>query len=152
MSHDDWKLEACPDDGPAVAVDATGMLHIAWPSVTDTASGQRAVFYASSPDGRTFTTRRRLDNPAAGVASHPQIAVSPAGDVTVVWDQALEGTRRTFLVEGRGDRWSAVEPLSNGSPASYPAVAATADGTIVVWTNHSTPYSGIAVSRRPNDH
>jgi thioredoxin 2 len=28
VSQDDWKLDACPDDGPAVATDATGTLHV----------------------------------------------------------------------------------------------------------------------------
>jgi hypothetical protein len=149
VSQDDWKLDACPDDGPAVATDATGTLHVAWPSVVEGAGGERAVFYATSVDGRRFTARRRLNDPAAGVASHPQIAVSSTGDVTVVWDQALEGARRTFIAERRADRWSPPAPLSNGHPASYPAVALTPDGAVVVWTSHTAPYSEIGVSRRP---
>lgn len=148
VSEDDWKLDACPDDGPAVAADASGALHIAWPSVIDGPGGQRAVFYATSADGRTFSARKQLNDPAAGVASHPQIAVSADGDVTVVWDQAIEGTRRAYVAQGRAGRWSAPAAVSSGVPASYPAAAATPGGALIVWTNHTAPHTEIAVARR----
>ena len=33
VSEDNWVLAGCPDDGPAMAVDADGVVHIVWPTV-----------------------------------------------------------------------------------------------------------------------
>src|SRR5262249_7114125 len=33
VSEDKWVLEGCPDDGPAIAVDAAGRVHIVWPTL-----------------------------------------------------------------------------------------------------------------------
>ena len=33
VSEDKWVLEGCPDDGPAMAVDAKGRVHIVWPTL-----------------------------------------------------------------------------------------------------------------------
>ena len=95
-----------------------------------TAEGPAQIFIARSGDsGRTFAAPVGVSDDAATARASgeqaPRVAIG-------------------------GDRWSAIEPLSNGSPASYPAVASTADGAVVVWTNHTTPYSASAVSQRPN--
>ena len=49
---------------------------------------QKAVFYASTKDGRTFTPRARLSRTDLEEAAHPQIAFASSGGVGVVWDPA----------------------------------------------------------------
>ena len=63
VSADRWQLQACPDDGPALAASGTGRLHVVWPSLAEAnaATPEKAIFHARSTDGRTFTPRRRLD-------------------------------------------------------------------------------------------
>ena len=69
VSADEWQLDGCPEDGPAIAVDAKGRTHMVWPTL---ASEQGApafeLFYAMSVDdlasrergeGQTFTARER---------------------------------------------------------------------------------------------
>ena len=64
----------CPDDGPSIAVDAAGVLHVVWPTMVAGERPRKGIFYSYSTDGgRTFAPRRRVDD-EAGRAAHPQIA------------------------------------------------------------------------------
>src|SRR6185295_8943795 len=77
VSEDKWELEGCPDDGPAMAVDAQGVVHVVWPTlVTEGGTQTIALFHALSGDGRRFSARQRI--PSQGVPHHPQVAL--AGD------------------------------------------------------------------------
>src|SRR4029079_2845491 len=63
VSEDKWVLEGCPDDGPAMAVDAKRRIHIVWPTLVDDAGADSptiALFYATSGDGLRFTPRARI--------------------------------------------------------------------------------------------
>jgi len=138
VSADNWKIDACPDDGPSMAVDAAGALRVAWPTLAAGGAEPRmGVFEASSADGgRSFTPRARVDAAAAG-AGHPRIAVSGT-DRAVVWDE-FSGEGRRVMVR-RGD--SGPTPL--GANGVYPAVAASSGGFVVAWTE---PRSGGSVVR-----
>jgi hypothetical protein len=51
VNEDGWAIDGCPDDGPSIAVDAGGVLHIGWPTlVSGTASG-KGIFYSYSSTG-----------------------------------------------------------------------------------------------------
>ena len=51
VNDDGWAIDGCPDDGPSIAVDAGGVLHIGWPTlVSGTASG-KGIFYSYSSTG-----------------------------------------------------------------------------------------------------
>ena len=58
VSEDHWEIDACPEDGPSIAVTDDGVLHVAWPTMLQEGVQKKAVFYASSTDGgRTFSPR-----------------------------------------------------------------------------------------------
>jgi len=129
VSPDNWKIDACSDDGPAMAVDANDALHIVWPTMVHEPAGDRiAIFEAESTNGgATFTPRRRVDTGVAS-AAHPRIAIGPAG-AAVVWDELAEGERRGWMriADGR--------PVSlSAAAATYPAIAATTRAFVVGWT------------------
>jgi hypothetical protein len=139
VSEDKWMLEGCPDDGPAMAVDATNRIHIVWPTVISDPEATIALFYAVSDDGRTFSARRRV--PTEGMPHHPQIAISH-GSIALAWDEVQNGRRRVaWSVNGR-----TIRP-ENRDPAFYPVIAATGDATIVAWTSGKTPDSTIQLTR-----
>ena len=153
VSEDGWALDGCPDDGPSIAVDARGVVHIAWPTLVPGETSGKGIFYSYSLDGgRTFATRVRLDE-ATGSA-HPQLAVAD-GRVVVVWDQNVEGRRRiqsrTISSDPKAAVWSPVlgrpAVLSAERPASYPAVAATSAVAVVAWTEEAEAGSEIRVRR-----
>src|SRR5205085_8881486 len=102
VSADNWQLDGCPDDGPAIAVDAALRTHLVWPTlVRDHGEPAMALFYAVSTDGATFTPRERI--PAAGTPHHPQIAIGNDGLPVFAWDELENGTRRAAYARRRTD-------------------------------------------------
>jgi hypothetical protein len=152
VSEDNWVLNGCPENGPAVALDQSSAIHIVWPTVVRDSAGVEtlALFYATSRDGRQFTKRQQL--PTAGAARHPQIAVEPAGWITVTWDEQLKGGRRVVIARGRvGYR----EPVRftresvTEEAGTYPVVASLPDGALVAWTSGSMADSVLRIVRYP---
>jgi len=151
VSSDNWMLEGCPDDGPTMAVDRAGRIHIVWPAVvSDGAAPVKALFHAVSTDGEHFSPRRRL--PSEGQANHPQLTVAPDGSLVAAWDESGGGSRR--IVWGRG----AVDPsgqvsfsrsVLNRAAGAYPVVAPTSSGAILAWTSGAPDASVISLARVP---
>jgi hypothetical protein len=137
VNQDGWSIQGCPDDGPAMAVDATGTVHLVWPTVKDE---QGVILYATSKNGGPFSTPIRLPALGGPKPSHPQIAIDKAGRVFVAWDEARDGVRR-----------AAIASLGSKSPeildaaTSYPVMAATDTGMVAVWTSGAPDRSTIGV-------
>lgn len=149
VSEDHWMLEGCPDDGPAMAVDSGGRVHVVWPAVvTERATPTKVLFHAMSTDGRVFTARQRI--PTEGQANHPQLAIGADGTLRMAWDEAGGGKRA--IIQGRGvlDQTGRVSftrtPLA-GEPGVYPMVAPTPSGALVAWTTGAPSESVIKVAR-----
>jgi hypothetical protein len=143
VSADRWQLQACPDDGPALAASGTGRLHVVWPSLAEpnAPTPEKAIFHARSTDGRTFTPRRRLDQPGSG-AAHPQVAAGAGGEALALWDASGDGGRQVVAL-----------PIAEPSapvvlgPGTYPVAAATSRGFTVAWTSGSGDAATIRVAR-----
>ena len=154
ISEDGWQINGCPDDGPAMAVDRAGTIHIVWPTVVATGSTlEGALFYASSRDGRTFTKRLRVPTMGSVKPSHPQIALDETGgreSIVLAWDEVVSGRRRAFVRRlDRGadgnPKFGATEEISGEPGGAYPAIAVTPGGAIAVWTAGSADGSAIGV-------
>lgn len=149
VSEDHWEIDACPEDGPSIAVTDDGVLHVAWPTMLQEGVQKKAVFYASSTDGgRTFSSRVRIDQAGEKVhAGHPQIAKA-GGRVFVAWDETTGSGFRVQLREvGAADRPAPIVTLSDDGSATYPAIAATQASVVVAWTRRSSGGSEIVVRR-----
>jgi hypothetical protein len=149
VSADDWKIDACPDDGPAMAFDARGALHVVWPTLVHDADKDRmAVFHAVSADGgATFTPRERVDGDRRTNASHPRLAARDDGSVAIVWDELSAGTRHVVTRLWRSGSLADVRVIDGSQSSSYPAVAATDAGYVGAWTEQEENGSRIVVSR-----
>jgi hypothetical protein len=152
VSEDNWVLNGCPENGPAVAVDQTNAIHVVWPTLVHDSGGAEtlALFYAMSHDGQRFTKRQRI--PTEGVPRHPQIAVGPAGKVTIAWDEQLKGARRTVIARGSADYSNLVRFIRESvteEAGTYPVIAPLPDGVLVAWTSGSTADSVLRVARYP---
>lgn len=152
VSQDQWQIEGCPDDGPAMALDASGRVHVAWPTlVTDGPGGAPSIgiFYAWSADGRTFQARQRLAT--EGLPHHPQVVVS-GGQVFVAWDELQQGKRRVVLAERalavpQGSPFKRI--VVNGEePGLYPSLASTPDGVVLSWSSGAGANAVIRVANR----
>jgi hypothetical protein len=151
VSDDNWVLDGCPENGPAVALDQGNAVHIVWPSLVQGIGGDEprlALFYATSKDGRRFTKRQEL--PTEGVPRHPQIAVGPRGQIAVAWDEQAKGERRIVVAGGTIDASQPVRfsrALMADRAGSYPVVAALPDGALIAWTSGTTERSVLRIVR-----
>jgi hypothetical protein len=151
VSEDGWSINGCPDDGPAMAVDAAGTVHLVWPTVIGGAEG--AILYASSRDGRAFSKPIRVPTSGGPKPSHPQIVVDGKGGITVGWDEVIDGRRtvalRRVMTGAGGATFGEVVSFAGQGPSIYPALAATSAGVVAAWTSGTPDRSVIAVRRLP---
>jgi hypothetical protein len=150
VSEDKWEINGCPEDGPAMAVDSSGVIHIVWPTLVNQGTPQKAIFYATSRDGKTFSPRSRV--PTAGITNpaHPQLTLTPDGGAVIVWDETMNGARRVSMSRvSRAGAFAPPQVLSASEPASYPvAVQPGGADLLVAWTNKSSAdRSTISVKR-----
>ncbi len=145
VSEDQWAINGCPDDGPAMAVDGQGRVHVVWPTVVVERGGTtkgptKALFHAVSIDGRRFGPRTRI--PAAGAANHPQLAIASDGSLLVAWDEVVDGARRVAAARGvvRTGRQAVFEARPPAGAGSYPVAAATPSGVVLAWTGEAPEY------------
>jgi len=149
VSDDRWVLDGCPENGPAIAVDA-GTVHIVWPTLVKGAGGEPglALFYATTRDGRTFTPRTQM--PTDGTPRHPQIAINDDGRVLVTWDEQLTGSRRVVVdeatVDANGVHFRNLL-IMDGGRDDYPVAAAIDHGFVVAYTSATKTESTIRVLR-----
>ena len=156
VSEDHWQIDGCPEDGPAMAVDRAGVLHVVWPTLIDEGGPGKAIFYSFSRDGgRTFAPRRRVDAaPKGAVPAHPVLAL--ANDrVFVAFDESKSPDRRIMVREIAPDAgaagWTphlgALTALPIDGRASYPSIVAAPGGLVVAATRDAASGSDIVVQR-----
>ncbi len=155
VSEDRWVLDGCPENGPAIAVDGRGRIHVVWPTLVPGAATDSeptlALFYASSRDGVQFTARQRI--PTDGFARHPQLALTPRGEALVVWDEQIPDGRRVSLAQGviddNGTSVFTRRMLNGERRGSYPMVATTEEGAVAVWTTGAAGQATVHVEYVP---
>ena len=139
VSDDKWQLNGCPEDGPTLAVDQAGMIHIAWATLVQDRGEQKALFYATSRDGKTFSPRTRLPVTDGATPGHPQLALTADGGVAIVWDELVAGLRRvSFTRMSHDGTFDRPQLLSGDESASYPVVARVDRDILVAWTSRSS--------------
>lgn len=154
VSEDGWQIDGCPENGPALAVDAAQRTHIIWPTVVrGKGESALALFHASTADGRTFTARSPL--PVSGAAYHPRLIAMRDGALLAAWDEVVNGARRIRVAGGRPDAqgrvsFSAIE-LAQPIQAQYPALAAARSGAVLAWSTGAAVGSRISIARVPAD-
>lgn len=158
ISDDGWEINGCPDDGPAIAVEDGGAVHVVWPTViVSNGALEGALFHASTRDGRTFTRRTRVPTAGSLKPSHPQLAIADGGRLVVAWDEVVAGRRtvfaRTLTPKAAGaTEFGPIEILGGDRPGTYPALAVAADRALAAWTDGGSGESTISVGevgRRP---
>jgi hypothetical protein len=155
VSEDQWQIDGCPDDGPTMAVDPAGRVHIVWPTVVNEKGGPRKVlFHAVSSDKKTFSPRVRV--PTEGQANHPQMTIRDDGSLVLAWDESGTGGRRLAFARGRLSSAGTMiferskEPLD--ASGSYPVLvtvrgdARLPDSVLAAWTTNDADRSVIRVA------
>lgn len=132
---DDWVFDACPDAGPAIAVDDAGRVHVAWWTGLE---GKAGVYYARSDDGaRTFGAPIPLGVAQFSRPAHVQLALGDRNTIAAAWD---DGTRRLSQIVLRvsrdgGASFGPRETVSAaGRTATFPVVALRRREVTLAWT------------------
>jgi hypothetical protein len=142
VNQDGWKIDGCPDDGPAMAVDRSGVVHLAWPTVSN---DKGVILYATSRDGNTFGKPQQVPTFGTPKASHPQIAIDGSGTVVIGWDEVRDGARSAGIVDVTAQGFGT--PQSLGKASMYPVMAAAERGLVAAWTSGPPNQSAITVRR-----
>jgi hypothetical protein len=148
---DEWKFDACPHAGPAIALDSAGALHVTWWTGKE---GNAGVFYAKSADGaKTFSEPVALGVAQFSRPAHVQLALASNNRVVVAWD---DGTKQIPQVVIRvshdgGATFDAVTSLSvAGRSATFPVLAIAGDSLAVAWSEESAEAAKAAEASKPN--
>ncbi len=145
VSEDRWQIDACPEDGPALAATRDGVVHVVWPTFVAAPDG-KGVFFAETRDGQSFTPRVRLDDPAS-TASHPSLAATSAGVLAAVWEEPADGGRRIEMRTRHNATWRNSQPLTDAGSVASPSVAGLSYDFIAAWSQKDGSTSRIDIQR-----
>ena len=148
VAVDDWKIEACPHQGPSLAVDASGAYHATW--FTDGARRQR-LFYARSTDGgKTFSTPMQVGNNDRQ-PSRPFV-LAAGGTLWLAWKE-FDGEQSTVnLMQSRdaGATWSNPRVAATTTDASdHPLLIAKGGDMYLSWLTRQEGYCLIPLETVP---
>ena len=118
VTDDDWKIEACPEQGPALSISDNGEYHIAWMTQGNTRKG---LFYGHSNDrGKHFSTPLQIGR-YDRLASNPAI-FSRSQNVILAWEEFEADRNQLFIQQSEdgGQTWQAPRLIaSSSSTARY---------------------------------
>lgn len=136
---DDWVFDGCPHAGPALAVDRSGTVHVAWFTGKE---GEAGLYYARSTDGgRSFGARVPLR--VGDDALVAQAALTASGDHTwLAWEERVPGRSATRLLAIPADAAPDAARARIIEDASLPALAPFEGGVWVAWLDDETVRAG----------
>jgi hypothetical protein len=127
---DNWEIDACPVNGPALAARGRQLAAV-WFSGKDD-KGQ--AFLAFSPDaGRTWGPPIRLDDQVS--LGHVDVELLDDGSAVATWVEFADGRSqfRVRRVESSGTRSAAIN-VTDGRVSGYPRVARSGRDLVFAWT------------------
>ncbi|MGZ4999678.1 MAG: sialidase family protein [Methylomonas sp.] len=144
VTFDQWKIEACPEHGPSLAIANDDRIHITWFTQGNVRQG---VFYAYSVDhGQHFSTPLALG--ASGkLASHPDV-MADAQHVVLAWLE-FDGAKtqlQTMQSQDGGLTWLPPRALAeSASSNNYPYLLKNKGHIYVSWNSMKEGYRLFAV-------
>ena len=138
VTFDQWRITACPTQGPTVAISQAGRYHLAW----FTLGTHRGLFRAYSDDaGAHFSAPAAFGDPDA-YAMNPAIAAQ-ADKVVLLW-QEYRGGRIRVLIQHSADRgasWGPARELAiTTGAADRPELLTRANAFYLSWHTRSAGY------------
>lgn len=139
VSHDGWRIDACPHHGPSLAVANNGVLHAAW---FDNAPDRHGLFYARSTDrGAHFSVPIPFGD-YDRQAGHPSVLALDER-VYLVW-QEFDGERtriRYRRSNDGGQSWTKVRQVASTQGwADYPFLVSDGAGVYLSWLTRAEGY------------
>jgi hypothetical protein len=141
VARDDWKIEGCPVNGPAIASDGERVV-VAWYTFAGDVHRVRAAI--SENAGRTFHPPIEIDvgQGARSLLGRVGVVIDADGTAIVSWLAANAGRASLLLrrigVDGRG-REVVIGDTTADRDAGFPRIARLGDALIIMWTETATP-------------
>jgi hypothetical protein len=130
---DNWKIAACPVNGPMLAARGRDVA-LAW--FTATGDEGRTFVTFSSDAGRTFGAPVRLDD--AGALGRVDLVMLPDGSAVATWiefaDQRAQFRMRRIERSGTKSDAITVAGIEGNRTSGYPRIALHGDELIFAWT------------------
>lgn len=148
VSEDQWAIEGCPEDGPSLAVDRNGRVHVVWPTVvTEHNEPVKALFHAVSLDGKRSVREREFQR--AGKPIIPSSCSAVMDRSPLRGTSPENGARRVVFARGSiatdGRVTFGRVAIGQRPPGSYPVIAALDHGLLASWTSGAPARSVIHV-------
>jgi hypothetical protein len=139
VSNDDWAINSCPHQGPALAVDTKGAWHIAW---FTKGKNRQGLFYAFSRDeGKTFSTPEKIGDDAHAPAFATLLATKKG--LYRAWKE-FDGAQTIIPIQQSNDggkSWSAPQILASTTEASdHPILVSSKGDVFLSWGTHKEGY------------
>ena len=132
VTHDRWRIDACPHHGPALSIAADGHHHLAW---FDNAPDARGLFYARSTDGGASLSPPLAFGDLAAQPGHADV-LSLGREVFLVWKE-FNGEASVIRMQASSDAgasWTAPRTLAEtGDSSDYPRLAARDAQMFLSW-------------------
>ncbi|MGE5926578.1 MAG: sialidase family protein [Gemmatimonadota bacterium] len=147
VHHDEWEYPGCPHTGPALAVDRSGVRHVAW--YTGKAGGA-GMFYGRIAPGDTVASQAVPLVTGAGIPTgHSSIVALGAGGALAAFDVDDGGGRRIRLAQlDAAGALVASRTIDGSTGGSYPQLVALPDGSaLVAWRQADSADPGVRVAR-----
>jgi hypothetical protein len=133
VHNDDWRIDACPVNGPALSADGQNVAAAWFNAKVD----QGHVFAAFSKDGgRSFSEAIRIDD--ASALGRVDVALLSDGSAAVAWIEFVEGRSqfriRRVSANGAQTPSTVVSALASGRASGYPRLARAGRELIFAWT------------------
>ena len=110
VAIDAWATDSCPHHGPAIAVSAVGVQHVAW---FTQGSARTGSFYARSTDqGKTYSSPVAIGNPEA-MPGRPYLLSTPSA-LWLTWKE-FDGKRTAVFAQYSTDdgmQWSSPKVIA----------------------------------------
>lgn len=138
-TYDEWKMEGCPEHGPALSISEAGRYHMTW----FTQGAQRkGIFYAHSDDRVTTMSKPMSLGDSNQLPGHADVLA--LGDkVVLVW-QEFDGVKTVLKViqsKNRGEHWSTARIIANSDDrADYPFLISDGKQIFVSWYTENSGY------------
>ena len=148
VHNDNWKIAACPVNGPALAA-RDKRVALAWFTAANDSARVHLAF--SDDAGATFTAPVRVDGGTP--AGRVDVALLNDGGALVTWVERVGGDvaavrARRFARDGKAGTATTIASSSVARASGFPRMAVTGSNVMFAWTVPGRP-SSIRVARAP---
>lgn len=146
VSDDNWVINACPHQGPSIAIDRAGVWHLAWFTKGKTRQG---LFYAQSrDDGKSFSAPEKIGDDGRAPSFAALLATKDR--LYRVWKEFDGETTTVPLQISRdgGKSWSAPHVMASAADAAdSPQLVSDGRRAFLSWAAHKEGYRLIPLPR-----